>query len=124
MLRTSVFKILHIGVIALLALTVAMGATGAQPAQAASSSLISAGWMPFAATFPNSNLNINGLVHIVAHWQSVSASEVQVDLSANLPAADVSVITDTGISYRAFGGGQSNSVFLPPNPFSPPILCA
>jgi hypothetical protein len=81
------------------------GAAGAQPAQAAPSTQISAGWMPFAGYFPNSTVHLNGLVHIVAHWQSLSDSQVQVDISANLPAAGVTVITDSGVPYTAFGDG-------------------
>ena len=78
--------------------------------------------MPFAGSFydlqTNSSINFNGLVHIVAHWQSLSSGQVQVDLSANLPATGVSVVTDTGIPFSAFGAGQS-SVLLPPNPVVP-----
>jgi hypothetical protein len=84
MLRTRVFKFLYISMVALLVLAFSIGATGAQPAQAAPSTLISDGWMPFTATFPNSNISLNGLVHIVARWTDVSSSQVQVDISANL----------------------------------------
>jgi len=118
MLRTPVFKFLQIGAVALLVLAFTLGTAGAQPAQAATASQVSAGWMPFAGSLPNGNINLNGLVHIVAHWQSVSDSEVQVDLSANLPAAGVTVTTDTGIPYSAFGGGQS-SIFIPNDPTFP-----
>src|SRR5688572_24900656 len=90
-----------------LVLAFTLGTAGAQPAQAApaSATQISAGWMPFAGYFPNSNVHLNGLVHIVAHWQSLSDSQVQVDISANLPAAGVTVITDSGVPYTAFGDG-------------------
>jgi hypothetical protein len=111
------------GTVALLVLAFALGAAGTQPAQAANATQISAGWMPFAGNLydlqTDSSINLNGLVHIVARWQSVSDGQVQVDISANLPAVGVSVTSDTGIPYTAFGGGQSNSVFLPPNPIFP-----
>ena len=94
-----------------LVLAFTTGAAGAQPAQAANSTLISAGWMPFAGSFPDSNINLNGLVHIVERWTSVSSSQTQVDIEVSLPAAGVTVTTDTGIPYSAFGGGQSSVSF-------------
>ena len=75
MSRTPLFKFLQIGVVALLALAFTLGTASTQPAQAATATQISAGWMPFAASFPNSNINLNGLVRILTHWQSVSDSE-------------------------------------------------
>ena len=75
--------------------------------------------MPFTGSFPDNNIHINGLVHIVARWRDASDSQVQVDISANLPAAGVTVTSETGIPYTAFGGGQSTSVLLPPNPVIP-----
>ena len=119
MLRTSVSKCLQMGTVALLVLAFTLGTAGAQPAQAANATQISAGWMPFSGTLPNSNINLNGLVHIVASWKSVSSSQTQVDIDANLPAAGVTVTTDTAIPYIAFGGGQSNSVFIPNDPVFP-----
>lgn len=91
-----------------LVLVFTIGATGARPAQAAPATQLSDGWMPFTASFPNSAININGLVHVIARWNSLSSSQVQVDLSANLPAAGVTVTTDTGIPYNAFGAGHSS----------------
>ena len=108
-----------------LVLACTMGAAGARPAQAATSSQISAGWMPFAGSVydlqTNSSIHLNGLVHIVSHWDYVSDSEVQVAIDANLPAGSVTVTTDTGIPYSASGAGQSSISFLtdpllPPNP--------
>ena len=122
MVRTSVFKCLHVGAVALLVLAFTLGAAGAQPAQAAPSTQVSAGWMPFAGTLrdvqTNSNISLNGLVHIVARGRSVSSSESQLDISANLPAAGVSVTTDTGIPYIAAGAGQS-SILFPTEPVIP-----
>ena len=111
MLRTPLFKFLHVNAVALLVLAFAISSAGARPAQAANGSQISAGWMPFAASLPSSNIHINGWVHILTHWQSVSDSEVQVDIFANLPTAGVTVTADTGISYSAFGAGQSSILF-------------
>ena len=55
-----------------LVLAFTISSAGAQPAQAANSTQVSAGWMPFAGSLydsqTNSNINLNGLVHIVAHW--------------------------------------------------------
>ena len=123
MLRTPVFKCLYLGATALLVLAFTLGAAGAKPAQAANAATqLSAGWMPFAGSLydfqTDSIVNVNGLVHIVAHWRSLSSSRTQVDISANLPAPSVTVTTDTGIAYIAAGGGQS-SIFLPPNPIFP-----
>ena len=118
MVGTFVFKLLHIGAAVLLVLVFALSAAGTQPVQAAPSTLISAGWLPFSGSFPTSNIHLNGLVHIVARWQSLSASQVQVDISANLPAAGVTVTTDSGIPYTAFGGGTS-SVSFPNDPIFP-----
>ena len=75
MLRIPVFKFLHMGMVALLVLAFTISSAGAQPAQAATDPQISAGWMPFAGSLPDSNINLNGLIHIVARWMSVSASE-------------------------------------------------
>jgi hypothetical protein len=116
MLRTRIFKCLYVGVVTLLVLAFTVGVAGAQPVQAAHSTRLSAGWMPFAGSFPDSNIHLNGLVHIVARWSSVSSSETQVDISANLPATGVTVTTDTGIPYIAFGAGQSSSLFTPTDP--------
>jgi hypothetical protein len=106
-----------------LVLAFTVGAMGAQAAHAAPSTQVSAGWMPFAGSLydfqTDSLVNINGLVHIVARWHSVSSSQVQVDISANLPAAGVSVTTDTGIPYSASGAGQSKTVFFPTDPLYP-----
>ena len=121
MLRTPVFKCLHMrlhmGGVALLVLVFTIGSAGAQPAQAANVTRVSAGWMPFAGGLydsqTNSNINFNGLVHIVARWKPVSSSESQVDIQVNLPAAGVTVTTDTGIPYIAYGAGQSGGVFVP-----------
>ena len=107
-------------IVLLLAFTIS--AAGVKPAQAANSAGVSAGWMPFTGSLydsqTNSNINFNGLVHIVARWKSVSSSQSQVDIHVNLPAAGVTVTTDTGIPYIASGAEQS-SVFLPPNPIFP-----
>lgn len=123
MLRAIVFKFLHIGVTVLLVLAFTLGAAGAQPAQAANTaSRVSAGWMPFAGGLYDSQTNsiasLNGLVHIVARWKSVSANQAQVDIQVNLPAAGVTVTTDTGIPYIAAGAGQS-SIFIPTDPIIP-----
>ena len=118
MLRTPVFKFLQIGAVALLVLALTLGSAGAQPAQAATTRQVSAGWMPFSGSLPDSNISLNGSVHIVARWQSVSDSQVQVDIEANLPAAGVTVTTDTGIPYSAFGAGQS-SILFPNDPVFP-----
>jgi hypothetical protein len=122
MLRTPVFKCLHIGAVVLLVLAFTLSSAGAQPAQAANSTQVSAGWMPFTGGLydsqTNSNINLNGLVHIVARWKPVSSSESQVDIHVNLPAAGVTVTTDTGIPYIAIGAGQS-SVFYPVDPIYP-----
>lgn len=108
--------------VALLVLAFTLGTAGAQSAQAAPSAQLSDAWMPFTGILQdaqtNSNISVNGLVHIVTRWQSLSASQVQVDISVNLPAAGVSVTADTGIPYSAFGGGQS-SVFIPTDPLIP-----
>jgi hypothetical protein len=120
MLRTPVFKCLQIGTVALLVLAFTISTAGAQPAQAASSTQVSAGWMPFTGGLydsqTNSNISLNGLVHIVARWKSMSSSESQIDIHVNLPAAGVTVTTDTGIPYIASGAGQSSDVFLPSGP--------
>lgn len=124
MLRTSVFKFLQIGAVALLVLAFTISTAGAQPAQAANSTadLVSSGWMPFAGSLydsqTGSNISLNGWVHILAHWNSVSSSEVQVDIDANLSADSVTVTTDTGIPYSASGAGQS-SVSFPTDPVFP-----
>lgn len=93
MVRTPVFKFLSRGAVALLVMAFTIGAAGAHPVHAAPSTLISDGWMPFTGSLydsqTNSNIGVKGLVHIVARWQSVSASQVQLDISANLPAAGV-----------------------------------
>ena len=54
MLRTSVFKCLQIGTMALFVLALTLSAAGAQSAQAATDSQISAGWMPFAGSLYDS----------------------------------------------------------------------
>lgn len=122
MLRTSVFKCLQIGTMALLVLAFALSAAGAQSAQAATDSQISSGWMPFTGSLydsqTNSHINVNGLVHINTRWKSLSASQWQVDVEVNLPTAGVTVTTDTGIPYIAAGAGQS-SVFIPTDPLFP-----
>jgi len=66
----------------------------------------------------NSFINFNGQVHVIARWKQISSSQTQVDLDVNLPTSSVTVTTDTGIPYNAYGAGQS-SVFLPPNPVFP-----
>ena len=120
MLRTLVFKILQIGAVVLPVLAFTVSTAGAQPAQAAPSARVSAGWMPFAGSLyddqTNSNINLHGLVHIVAHWKTLSSGELQFDITVNLPAAGVTVTTDTGIPYIALGAGQSSSVFVPSSP--------
>jgi hypothetical protein len=97
-------------------------AVAARPAQAANASQVSAGWMPFAGSLydlqTNSIINLNGLVHITSRWNSVSGSELQLDIDANLPAAGVTVTTDSGIAYSAFGAGHS-SVSFPTDPLYP-----
>ena len=107
-------------IVLVLAFTVSVA--GAQPAQAANSTQVSAGWMPFAGSLydsqTNSNVNLNGLVHIVARWKPLSSGESQVDIHVNLPAAGVTVTTDTGIPYIASGAGQS-SVLYPVDPIYP-----
>ena len=122
MLRTAIFKFLQISTAALLVLAFTISAAGARPAQAASSARVSNGWMPFAGLLYDSQtdslINVNGLVHILTRWKSVSSGQWQVDVEVNLPAAGVSVTTDTGIPYIAAGTGQS-SIFLPPNPVFP-----
>lgn len=122
MLRTSVFKFLQISTVALLILVFTLSAAGVRSAQAATDAQITDGWMPFAGSFydmqTNSIINFNGLVHIVARWQSLSSGQVQVDISANLPATGVSVTTDTGIPFSAFGAGQS-SILFPTDPTYP-----
>ncbi len=122
MLRTSIFKCLQIGAAALLVLAFTLSAAGTQPVLASNSARNSNGWMPFSGSLydsqTNSHININGLVHIVARWRSVSASQMQVDITANLPAAGVTVTTDTGIPYIAAGAGQS-SVSFPNDPVFP-----
>ena len=122
MLRTSVFKCLKISTMALLVLAFALSAAGSQAAQAATDSQISAGWMPFAGSLydsqTNSYINVNGLVHILTRWRSVSSSQWQVDVEVNLPTAGVTVTTDTGIPYIVAGAGQS-SVFIPTDPLFP-----
>ena len=115
MLRTPVFKLLLNGMAALLVLAFAIGAT-AVPARAANSAQISAGWMPFAGSLQNGNISLNGSVHILTHWRSVSSSQTQVDIAVNLPAAGVT--TDTGIPYSASGAGQS-SILFPNDPVFP-----
>ena len=105
-------------IVLVLAFTVSVA--GAQPAQAANATQVSAGWMPFAGSLydsqTNSNVNLNGLVHIVARWKPVSSSESQVDIHVNLPAAGVTVTADTGIPYIAYGAARSYGVFLPSGP--------
>lgn len=122
MIRTSVFKLLQIGAAALLILAFTLGIAGAQPAQAAPSVKVSSGWMPFSGSLYDSqtasNINLNGLVHIVIRWKSESSDQTQVELSANLPASSVTVTTDTGIPYSASGAGQS-SVLFPNDPLFP-----
>ena len=97
MLRTSVFKFLHMGAITLLVLAFAISSAGTQPAHASNATQISAGWMPFAGNLydsqTNSYINVNGLVHINTRWQSLSASQWQVDVEVNLPTAGVTVTT-------------------------------
>lgn len=122
MLRTAIFKFLQISTAALLVLAFTISAAGARPAQAANATQISAGWMPFAGLLYDSQtdslINVNGLIHILTRWKSVSSGQWQVDVEVNLPAAGVNVTTDTGIPYIAAGTGQS-SIFLPPNPVFP-----
>ncbi len=105
-------------IVLILAFTI--GAAGAQPAQAATSARVSNGLMPFAGSLydsqTNSNASLNGLVHIVARWKSLSSGGSQVDVQVNLPAASVTVTTDTGIDYIASGAGQSSGVLLPSGP--------
>src|SRR5215211_5349535 len=105
-----------------LVLALTLGVAGAHAAQAAPSTQISAGWMPLTGFLYDSQTDsiasLNGLVHIVARWNSLSSGEIQVDVDANLSAANVTVTTDTGIPYIADGAGQS-SIFLPPNPVFP-----
>jgi hypothetical protein len=122
MLRTPVFKCLQIGAVVLLVLSFTICSAVAQPVQAATSTRVSNGWMPFVGSVydsqTNSNASLNGLVHIVTRWKSVSSSESQVDIRVNLPAASVDVTTDTGIPYIASGTGQS-SVLYPTDPVYP-----
>jgi hypothetical protein len=120
MLRTPVFKCLQIGVVVLLVLAFTISSVGAQPAEAANSTRVSNGWMPFAGSLydsqTDSNIHLNGLVHIVTRWKPVSASEAQLDVHVNLAADHVTVTTDTGIPYIAIGAGQSSGVFIPSPP--------
>lgn len=122
MLRTLVFKCLQIVTVTLLVLAFTISAAGVRSAQAATDSQISAGWMPFAGSLydsqTNSHINVNGLVHILTRWKSVSSSQWQVDVNVNLPPAGVSVTTDTGVPYIAAGAGQSN-VFIPTDTIFP-----
>ena len=116
MLRTPVFKCLQIGAVVLLVLAFTIGTLGAQSAQAATSTRVSNGWMPFAGSLyhsqTNSNIHLNGLVHIVTRWKSVSSGGSQLDIYVNLPADSVTVTTDTGIPYIAIGAGQSSVLYL------------
>jgi hypothetical protein len=118
MLQARNYKILYLGLTVLLALAFAISSVGTQPAQAAPSTQISNGWMPFSGYFPNSTIHLNGWVHVVARWKSLSSGGAQLDVDVNLPAANVTVTTDTGISYFAYGAGQS-SVFFPNDPLFP-----
>jgi hypothetical protein len=102
----------------LLVLAFAIGAAGAQPAQAASSTLVSDGWIPFSGSLPDAHASLNGWAHIVTRWKSVSPSQTQVDIHVNLDSDLVTVTTETGIPYIANGAGQS-TIFLPPNPIFP-----
>jgi hypothetical protein len=106
----------------LLVLAFATGPAGVQPAQAAPSSLISAGWMPFTGLLYDSQTesiaSFNGLVHIITRWTSMSSGQWQVDVDVNLPAANVTVTTDTGVPYTASGAGQS-SILFPTDPIIP-----
>jgi hypothetical protein len=112
------------GAVAMLVLAFTLGAAGTQPAQAANTitTQLSAGWMPFTGSFYDSQTDsiasLNGYVRIVVRWKSVSSSEAQVDIEVNLPVAGVSVTTDTGVPYIAFGTGQS-SVSFPNDPVFP-----
>ena len=57
MLRTPVFKFLQIGAVVLLVLALTLSSTGAQTAQAATSTQISDGWMPFTGSLYDSQTN-------------------------------------------------------------------
>jgi hypothetical protein len=122
MVRTPVFKCLQICAVTLLVLALTLGSAGAQSAQAANAAQVSAGWMPFSGSLydsqTNSHISVNGLVHILTRWKSVSSSQWQVDIDVNLPTAGVTVTTDTGIPYIAASAGQS-SVFIPTDPLFP-----
>src|SRR5262245_30436608 len=124
MARNTIFKNLYMGITALLVLAFAIGAAGAKPAQAANSSAtqVSAGWMSLTGSLrhpqTNSNASFNGMVHMVARWKSLSSGGARVDISANLPAANVTVTTNTGVTYSASGAGQS-SIFFPTDPVIP-----
>jgi hypothetical protein len=105
-----------------LVLAFTMGAAGAQPAHASTATRTFTGWMPFAGSLyvpqTDSNASLNGLVHIVARWTSVSASKSQLDVHVNLAAGGVTVTTDTGIHYIAYGVGLSSD-FYPVDPIYP-----
>ena len=122
MLRTPVFKCLQIGAVVLLVLAFTVSTAGAQPAQAANSTQVSNGWMPFAGSLrdsqTNSNIHLNGLVHIVTRWKSVSSGGSQLDVQVNLAEDHVTVTTDTAIPYIASGAGQS-SISYPTDPVYP-----
>ena len=93
MLRTSVFRFMQIGTVALLVLAFAISTAGAQSAQVASSARVSAGWMPFVAGLydfqTNSNINFSGSVHIITRWKTMPSGGSQVDIQVNLPAVSV-----------------------------------
>jgi hypothetical protein len=108
--------VLTILVVLVLAFTI--GVAGAKPAKAASTTLVSDGWIPFSGSLPDAHASLNGWAHIVTRWKSVSPSQMQVDVNVNLDSDLVTVTTDTDILYIANGAGQS-SVFLPPNPIFP-----
>jgi hypothetical protein len=120
--RGTMKKKIIVTTLIVLVLAFTIGAAGAQPAQAATATKISAGWMPFAGSLydpqTNSHASLNGLVHIVTHWKSLSSGGSQLDLQVNLAADHVTVTTDTGIPYTASGAGQS-SVSYPVDPVYP-----
>ena len=122
MLRTLVFKCLQMGAVAMLVMAFTLGSAGAQPAQAANATQVSAGWIPLAGSLydsqTDSHINFNGLIHIVARWKFLSSGGAQLDVDVNLPAAGVTVTMDTGIPYTASGAGQS-SILFPNDPVFP-----
>ena len=122
MLRTPVFRFMQMGTVALLVLALTMGGAGAQPAQAANIAKVSSEWMPFTGSLydsqTNSNASLNGLVHIVTRWKSLPSGGSQLDVDVNLATDHVTVTTDTGTPYIAFGAGQS-SVSYPTDPVYP-----